>query len=178
MLFRSELPLLGWSSLFSAIRRLELSGELLAGHFFDGIDGPQFLARERLADFRDGAGAEGVWTVNACDPAAPLAGLVPAGSWPGSVPTRLATNKIVSLGAEIACVSRRSYRELDIAVDPGHKKLPALLSFFTDARKREVEPVRRIILETINGTVASASPYAEVLKSLGFESDRSRLVLW
>ncbi|MFH2116248.1 MAG: hypothetical protein ABIJ86_17240, partial [Spirochaetota bacterium] len=177
-LLEKELPFLGWSNLFSAIRRLELSGELLSGHFFDGIDGPQFMAREQLAAFRDGAFAQGVWTVNACDPAAPFASVIPEASWPGLVPTRVASTRFTSFDSELVCVSRRSYRYLDIAVDPDYEGLPAMLAFFGEASNRDVEPDRRIILETINGRAASASPYAEVLKSLGFESDRTRLVLW
>jgi ATP-dependent Lhr-like helicase len=177
-LLEKELPLLGWSCLFSAIRRLELSGELVSGHFFDGIDGPQFLAREQLAAFRDGAGARATWAVNACDPAAPVAAVTPVASWPGPVPTRIASTRIVCFGTDVACVSRRSYRDLDIAVDPDDGRLPAILAFLGEARNREVEPVRRIILETINGRAASTSPYAPVLKLLGFESDRLRLVLW
>jgi ATP-dependent Lhr-like helicase len=177
-LLERELPLLGWSNLFAAIRRLELAGELVSGHFFDGIDGPQFMAREQLAAFRDGAGLQGPWTVNACDPAAPGASVISAGLWPGSVPARVATTRITSLGSEIACVSRRSYRELDISVDPEHEMLPAILAFFGEARNRDIDPVGRIILEKINRRTASSSPYASVLKTLGFESDRTRLVLW
>jgi ATP-dependent Lhr-like helicase len=177
-LLERELPLLGWSSLFSAIRRLELSGELVSGHFFSSVDGPQFMAREQLAAFRDGAGAQGIWVVNACDPAAPSAPVIPAGSWPGAVPTRVASTRIVCLGPDVACVSRRSYRDLDIAVDPDDERLPAILAFLGEARNRDIDPVRRIILETINGRAASNSAYAPVLKTLGFESDRRRLVLW
>lgn len=177
-LLERELPLLGWASLFSAIRRLELAGELVSGHFFDGLDGPQFMAREQLAAFRDGAGVQGIWTVNACDPAAPVAAVMAAELWPGSVPTRVASTRITSLGSDIACVSRRSYRDLDISVDPDFVGLPAMLAFFREARCRDIEPVGRIILEKINGRFASASPYVPVLKDLGFESDRTRLVLW
>jgi ATP-dependent Lhr-like helicase len=177
-LLERELPLLGWSNLFAAIRRLELAGELVSGHFFDGVDGPQFLAREQLAAFRDGAHVQGPWTVNACDPAAPGSSVMSAGLWPGSVPARVASTRITSLGSEIACVSRRSYRELDISVDLDHEALPAILAFFGEARNRDIDPVGRIILEKINRRTASSSPYASVLKTLGFESDRTRLVLW
>jgi ATP-dependent Lhr-like helicase len=177
-LLERELPILGWSSLFSAIRRLELSGELVSGHFFDGIDGPQFLAREQLVAFRDGAGARGVWAVNACDPAAPGASVLPAGSWPGAVPARVASTRIACLGSDVVCVSRRSYRELDVSVEPEFEGLPALFDFMVAARNRDIDPVRRMILETINGKSASSSPYAPALRALGFESDRTRLVLW
>ena len=177
-LLERELPLLNWSGLFSAIRRLELSGELVSGHFFDGLDGPQFMARDQLAAFRDGAGVQGVWTVNACDPAAPLSLLSAAGPWPGLAPTRVASTRITSLGSDIVCVTRRSYRDLDIAVDPDYPGLPAILSFFGETRNRDIDPVGRIILEQINGRTATTSPYASVLRTLGFESDRTRLVLW
>ena len=42
MLEREE-ELSRWGDLFPAMRRLELAGELLAGRFFEGVEGPQFL---------------------------------------------------------------------------------------------------------------------------------------
>lgn len=60
-----------WSSLFVALRRLELSGELVSGSFFTGLDGPQFMGREALALFRGGYKTGRIWSVNALDPASP-----------------------------------------------------------------------------------------------------------
>ena len=43
-LLQRELPALRWKGLFRALRLMELSGEILAGHFFEGVPGPQFAS--------------------------------------------------------------------------------------------------------------------------------------
>jgi ATP-dependent helicase Lhr and Lhr-like helicase len=47
-LLEHELPPLRWPRLFRALRLLELSGEIVAGHFFDGIPGLQFATHEAI----------------------------------------------------------------------------------------------------------------------------------
>ncbi|MGA2108393.1 MAG: hypothetical protein ABSH25_12215, partial [Syntrophorhabdales bacterium] len=44
-LLANELPLLQWPAIFRALRLMELSGECLSGHFFEGIPGIQFCSR-------------------------------------------------------------------------------------------------------------------------------------
>src|SRR5512143_223445 len=38
----NELPPLQWRAVFRSLRLMELSGEVMSGHFFQGISGPQF----------------------------------------------------------------------------------------------------------------------------------------
>ena len=47
-LLARELPPFGWSRIFRALRLMELSGEVLAGRFFDGVPGLQFYRSVRL----------------------------------------------------------------------------------------------------------------------------------
>jgi hypothetical protein len=39
-------------------------------------------------------------------------------------------------------------------------------------------PVKKIMLQTINGAPATASPYSGILKELGFIADRKNLLYW
>jgi ATP-dependent Lhr-like helicase len=50
-----ESPALRWSEVFRALRIMELSGEIVAGHFFEGLSGPQFLTPAALRLLRQSA---------------------------------------------------------------------------------------------------------------------------
>jgi len=166
-----ELPQALWPALFPAIRRLELSGELVSGRFFDGIDGLQFMGRDAFGRFRDGLTGRLLWSVNACDPASPA-------GFAANLPSRLPVNRMTMRGGEPVCVSRRSFRDLDIQLPPEDPLLDAALSFLAEARKRAVAPERRIAVELINGVAAARSPYAERLVAMGYDADRGSLTLW
>jgi ATP-dependent Lhr-like helicase len=175
-LLERESPGRRWSSLFPAIRRLELSGELVSGRFFDGMDGPQFMDRDALRLFRDGFDEGRLWSVNAVDPASPC-GVSAAGLSP-RLPSRIPVNRLSSRGGEPVCVSRRSWRELDIFAEADDPRLEAAFAFMLEARRRVVSPERRIPVESINGSPAAESPYAGLFARLGFDSDRGALTLW
>ena len=64
-LLRNELPPLGWGRLQRALRLMELSGEVIGGSFFDGLDGLQFIAPELIGQ----PAVEGIWWAHSYDPA-------------------------------------------------------------------------------------------------------------
>lgn len=166
-LLDKETPGSSWPRLFRALRRLEMSGEFVSGRFFDGLPGPQFADRDGLRRFMDGGFESGTRSFNAADPAAT----------PGLSP-RLATTRLcVRDGAAIA-VSRRSYRELELSLEPEDPALPAALAFMLEARRREISPERRIVVETVNGVPAAGSRWAGALAAIGFEADRGSMTLW
>ncbi len=53
-----ELPEFQWKLLFRTIRLMELSGELITGHFFEGIPGLQFMSPESFRRLRSGLDRE------------------------------------------------------------------------------------------------------------------------
>ncbi len=172
-----ELPALRWGRLFPALRRLELSGELYSGRFFDGLDGPQFLdpAAYRLFLSLDDLDQTPFW-INALDPvASALYALSPRAL---ILPPRKASARMCVFGGRVIAVSTRSYRDLEIVVDSGASELDAVLSLFPSVRSRAVRPERRIVLETVNGVLAARSTFAEALQASGFEADRGRMVMW
>ena len=73
LLFRElvagELPLLQWARVFKALRLMELSGEILSGHFFEGIPGLQFISPEAFRFLNEPLPEEPVYWLNAADPA-------------------------------------------------------------------------------------------------------------
>jgi ATP-dependent Lhr-like helicase len=175
-LLERELPQAGWAASFQALRRLELSGELVSGRFFDGIDGLQFIGREALAVYVGGGFGGLLWSANACDPASP-AGLS-VGGLPDRVPSRLPVNRISMRGGDPVCVSRRSWRDLELALAPDDQDLAPALGFIVEARRRPVSPEQRIVVSTVNGEPATRSPYTGALAALGFDADRDSMTLW
>ena len=92
------------------------------------------------------------------------------------LPPRLGSTRMCYRGSRLAAVSLRNGRELRILDDGGD---PAgVLAFLRIPRIRRVDPERKVVVETANGAAAAAGPYAAVLKDLGFEADRGRMVLW
>jgi ATP-dependent Lhr-like helicase len=170
-----ELPRARWGALARALRRMELSGELSCGRFFDGPDGPQFIGADALRLFTDGFDGRLV-SMNACDPASPAGWAM--GGLPEGLPSRLAANRLSLAGGEPVCVARRSWRELELRRGPDDPIIAPSLAFAIEARRRAVSPERRVAVASVNGVPAASSPYAGLLAGLGFEADRGVLTLW
>lgn len=175
-LVEKEARWIRWSDLFPAIRRLELAGELVWGRFFDGLEGLQFMDTAAFPAFREGGFDEALVSMNACDPASP-AGLAMTGL-DERVPSRLPVNRMSMRGGSPVCVSKRSWRDMEIALAPDESALGRSLAFLVEARRRAVAPERRIPVASINGEPAASSPYAPAFAALGFDSDRGSLTLW
>ncbi|ULQ59831.1 DEAD/DEAH box helicase [Brucepastera parasyntrophica] len=170
-----EEPALSWGKLIPVMRRLELSGELVAGRFFDGINSLQF-AHPGIAEELTACDSEKrIFWINACDPANP-AGM--AEGLDENLPSRLAANRLCFRGPELAAVSTRNGKELRVFVSPEDIEIKEILSFLRVPRTRTVYPERKVLIETVNGEPAADNPYTRVLQGLGFEISRDRLILW
>jgi ATP-dependent Lhr-like helicase len=153
-----------WSDLFRTLRLMELSGELLAGYFFRGIPGPQFMSHTAFRAFQQELPEETVYWLSAVDPASacglPLEGLR------GTLPKRVEGTHMVYRGSRLVVVSQRSGRNLNIMAAADDERLPEYLEFLRHLLRREYAPLRRVIIETINGEPAPASSYLPALKQL------------
>ncbi|MBN1533655.1 MAG: DEAD/DEAH box helicase [Spirochaetes bacterium] len=165
-LLEREAPPLQWSELFRSMRLMELSGELVAGHFFEGTRGIQFLSAEGLRHLHAGFEPGAVYWMNACDPASLCGSGI--GGLPESLPSRLPSNWIVFRGCEAVMVCRRDCRDLTILLEPGDGSLHECMSLFTALTGRDFSPFNRILVETVNGGPATQSPYAPALAAFGF----------
>jgi ATP-dependent Lhr-like helicase len=176
-LLEAELPPLRWSALFESFRLLELAGEALGGRFIEGLSGPQFAdpqalpLLERLGELR---AEEPLYWMSARDPASPCGRAREL-----QLPSRIASNHLVFAGTTLVLASSRSGQELRIPVGADHRRLPAAVELHcTMLLRREVAPLTRLRVETINGTGAARSPFASLLLQHGFTAERSALVRW
>jgi ATP-dependent Lhr-like helicase len=163
-LVERELPALRWRSLFRSLRMLELAGEVVAGRFFDGIPGLQFMSLPALRSLQEGPPADRIWWLNAVDPASPCGlGAVDLGL---ELPRRVPSNHVVFHGRRLVVVSERRGGALTIHVPVDHPRLADYLGFLREQLGRAVRPRRSITIETINGEPATTSLYRDVLQYL------------
>jgi ATP-dependent Lhr-like helicase len=175
-LLTRELPFMQWRAIFRNLRLMEFSGEVLTGHFFEGIPGLQFISHESFRMLQKPLPEEAVYWVNALDPASlcgvPLAGLKAV------LPSRLASTHLVYQGSQLVLVSKRGGKLLEIQAPPDHPRLQDYFGLFKDLVTREFHPESKISVEKINDQAALNSPYAAALRRAGFKSSGVALELW
>ena len=156
-----------WAGLFKAIRIMELAGELMAGHFFQNLSGPQFITPRALHKLRSYRPPQSFW-LNATDPAAPC-GL--AADWP-ELPKRMPGNYLSFCDGELALVIENQGARLTFHVPPDHPDIDSItapVQYLTRIR-------RRIAVDTINGENARRSPYLDCLeRTMTRTSDHRRV---
>jgi ATP-dependent Lhr-like helicase len=174
-LLEHELPFLRWSRLFRALRLLELSGEIVAGHFFDGIPGLQFATHEAIRKLAAPLPSDRLYFINACDPAS-LCGL----GLPGlpDLPRRIASHWTVFRGRDLVLTLEKSGRDLTVVPPPGDPVVEPALGIYAFLLGRQFNPASSLTVETINGQAAQISPYVEHLRKIGFANDYRGLSLW
>ncbi|MDR2480358.1 MAG: DEAD/DEAH box helicase [Treponema sp.] len=175
-LLEHESPPLTWQLLLPAMRRMELSGELIAGRFFSGINSLQFASPAVVRDLERAETYQGIYWLNAADPASP-AGLDIEGLDP-RLCGRVSSSRLYFRGAGLIAVSKRNGKSLELFIDPGDCSLAVLLDQFKIPRSRAVLPGGKIIVEQINETEAARSEYAAAFQNAGFIPDRGKLCFW
>lgn len=174
-LLAQEAPLFAWARLARALRALELSGEIVSGHFFAGVPGLQFATFEAVRRLRAGLSANALWWINALDPASPCGLDLP--ELKAGLPRRLPGSHLAYRGAELLLVSRASGRELELATAPDDPVNRELLAPLRSALTRSFDPERAIDVETINGEAAGSSPYLPAFADFSVTREGSGLRL-
>ena len=159
-----EKPALRWSELFRSLRLMELSGEVLSGQFFEGIQGLQFISPAAFQGLREGLPEDTLFWMNAVDAASPC-GLGLEG-WRGELPARRPSNHLAFHGSRLVVVSQRNGADLDVRVGPRHPHLLDYLDFLKVQLTRQFHRRRQIVVERINGLPAAGSPYARSLAEI------------
>jgi len=159
-LLKNESTMLGWGRLQRALRIMELAGEVVAGIFFEGLDGLQFMARGAWKD----SVAEGIWWTHSMDPAS-LCGT----GLDASLPPRSPSTLVVRDGADLLLVLRRNGAELHWHGEPRSEALAVLDALGRSSRKR-------IQIETIDGQTAARHTSAALFLERGFFDDRGQLI--
>jgi ATP-dependent Lhr-like helicase len=162
-LLEREAPPFRWGKIFRALRLMELSGEVLAGYFFKGIPGPQFMAVPAFQILQSKLPENRIYWLNATDPAS-VCGIQVAATKKG-LPKRIAGNHLVYHGTRLVVISQQSGRILTVNVPPDDSHLVEYFSFIRHLLGRQFQPLHRVIIETINGEVAADSPYIAALKT-------------
>ncbi|MEW5814415.1 MAG: DEAD/DEAH box helicase [Spirochaetota bacterium] len=174
-LLENELPAMRWSRIFRTLRLMELSGEVMCGHFFEGIPGPQFISHGAFQLLNDGLPEDAVYWINACDPAS-LCG-IKIGGLTTEYPSRIASNHLVFHGPRLVLISRRMGRVLEFLVPPDNPSIKEYLGFYKNLSKRNFMPLTRIQVETVNDEPVRSSPYADALIRFGFTRDYKAFTL-
>jgi len=176
-LIQNELPAFRWPAVFRALRIMELSGEVLAGYFFHGVPGPQFISHEAYRLLQTNLPEEAIYWIEATDPAS-LCGL-PLERLKGMLPRRVAGTHLVYRGRRLVAVSRGNGKRILFQVPEDDPDLQIYLYFLHHLLKRQFQPLRRITIETINGKAASDSPYLDALRrSFDVSIDTRHVILY
>ena len=172
----NEMPLLQWKNIFRTLRLMELSGEIMSGHFFSGIPGIQFISHDALKIISEGLPEDKIFWLNAVDPASVCG--IKTDEFRNRFPQRIPANYYVMHGTKLAVTAKRQCRELDINADPDDENIPEYLSFFRILLDRQFNPLRKIVVETVNGTDAGESEFFPVLAGMGFKKAYKNIELW
>ena len=135
----------------------------MAGLFFDGIPGPQFISHRAFRRLQRKLPEDAVYWMNATDPAS-LCG-IQLESIRGMLPARLASNHLVYRGKRLVMVSKRNGKDLLFSVSPDDPDLPEYVVPLRHLLTRKFQPMRRVLIETINGEKAAQSPYLSALRT-------------
>jgi ATP-dependent Lhr-like helicase len=173
---KSEPSPFTWSGLLPTMRRMELSGEIVAGRFFAGINSLQFASPAIVRELENAEAVDGIYWMNAADPASP-AGINIEGLDP-RLPDRQQSSRIYFRGEQLIAVSNRNGKEQHIFIAPDDPGIPALIDLIKIPRTRKVLPDNKIVIDTINNKTAGQSEYARAFQDCGFIPDRDRLCLW
>ncbi|MBN2658550.1 MAG: DEAD/DEAH box helicase [Spirochaetales bacterium] len=174
-LLERETEELNWNRVFPTLRLMELSGECVAGYFFEGIRGLQFASWEALRKLKDPLDKDSLYWMNCADPAS-LAG-IRLDDLKGRYPKRLPSNHMVFRGENPLLYSLKNGRELQFFTEPEHPDSLEALGFFRTLLSREFEPLKSVKVEKVNGLDVSESPFRDVLKNAGFRDNFNCFVL-
>ncbi|MBN2383076.1 DEAD/DEAH box helicase, partial [bacterium] len=164
-LLTREMPLFNWSALVRTLRLLEWSGEVVTGHFFDGIPGLQFMSLKafRLFQRHEHEYDRKLFWCNALDPIS----LCGTGLYAlkHRLPQRNRRNHLVYRGPDLVFISENMGKNLTISVLPDDTELILILAPLRAMLERSFQPIRKIVVETINGRPAAQSPYLDIFRT-------------
>ncbi len=163
-----EVAPLGWQRLLPTMRALELGGELVAGHFVDGVNGLQLAAPRALERLRVALEPRPMWHA-AQDPAS-ACGLDVAGLR-GWLPARVAGTHLLWHGEVLVAIVRRGGALLEPLVPADDSRLGACLSAFLARTMRAQSGSHGWVIAKIGDEAASRSPYRKLLDALGFHAE-------
>ena len=143
-----------WRSLFPALRLLELSGEIVAGHFLDDVTTLQFAAFDTLEDLKRHKPHGVIW-FQANDPAS-LCGVATVFSTPPFPSARRESSFIVMQDGRIVLTATTSGKHILLSEDDLQNISPEWFIPWQCALSRRIAPKPSMEILTINGQPATA----------------------
>ena len=174
-LLQHELPQLRWGRVFRSLRIMELSGEVLAGYFFEDIPGLQFASHTAFQEFGQPVPTDAVYWMNATDPASLCGVRIEGIDLP--LPRRVNSNYLVFRGERLVLALGRSGREVTVYVPPEDEGIPVYLRVFHALLNRPVNPVAQIRVDSINEKPALESAFLDHFVQFGFVKGYRGLLL-
>lgn len=159
----------GWRQLLPALRRLDWSGELLAGAWFEQLPGLQLLAPACQPAWAElGAHRERIWWLHSLDPCSPCGAGIDFGLGE-PLPVRADGTWMVFCGAALAAVARGGGRQVAMLVAEDSPQAAqvaaALVARFAGAAGG------KCVIDAIDGQDAVRSPWRRHFAALGLQAD-------
>ena len=171
--WRRERPAVGWRAIYHELKRLEYRGDVRRGYFVAGLAGAQFALPEAVELLRaEPAGEEAPVVLAASDPANPYTlPLAPGAATPDPLARpRGAGALLVTRAGRIVLVAEGRGTKLRVGEGVTATEVRDSARALAErlvARQRRGR-MRDLVVETIDGVRASASPWAEALREAGF----------
>lgn len=177
----------GFATLYRTLKAMEEAGRVRRGYFVEGLSGAQFAlagAVDRLRGVRheESPGTyreEDVLVLAAVDPANPYGALLP---WPPAAradaggPRRVPDAWIILVAGALALYCAPGGRQLLTFAPPGADGDILAAAFRALHRLPRAGRRRLLLIERIDGVPVYESPYVELLRRSGFESDYKGMV--
>ncbi len=175
-MWRRERPSLSWRSIYRELKRLEFRGDVRRGYFVRGLSGAQFALPEAIEALRADDGHDEPAVITAADPANVFP--LPLPGDPARDPfvrPRSSGALLVALDGRVVMIAERRGSRIVVRPETDEStvaKAAEALVFHLSARMR-----RDLVLETIDGQPAAASPHASAFASAGFRRGTTELRL-
>ena len=157
-----------WSQLFKALRVMELSGEVLQGHFIDGLSGPQFISQRALNRLMQPNKQLATIWFSALDAVSPCGlGL----DWP-ELPQRRVGNFLAFHAGELALVVENHGKRLHFHIDAEDNAVDQVLAPVIHLAKTRGQ----VRVDTINAEPVRTSAYRPAIaRNLAQRSDHKHV---
>ena len=141
---------------------MELSGEVLAGCFFEEIPGPQFISHRAFRTLQREP-SHAVFWISAVDPISPCG--LPLPTLRAELPHRVAANHLIYHGSRLVVVSNRNGKALKINVPHDDPELVRYIGYLRHLLERPFQSVRQLTVETINDREAARTDYVDAFRT-------------
>jgi ATP-dependent Lhr-like helicase len=171
----NELPAFQWSSIFRTLRIMELSGEVLTGHFFNGIPGLQFINHSTYGLLKDKLDTDVFYWINATDPASLCAVALPAIK--SMLPPRLPSTCLIYRGTHLIVISFKNGKELECRFSADSPDANSICEYLAQLSKASASPMCAQRIEIINGKSVFESELVATFVKAGFVREYKSLIV-